>query len=316
MRIHGSLTAKKDTIMKHSINEIGLRRTIELLLPQMVRTGELAKIIQSKMQEKPDDSGLAKETGNRFTDALTDADILVESFLGSFILTTFEDVAFAGEEYASDRVSKYFPKRQDVEYTITLDPVDGTLFFKDGLIIWSSILTILRHNEIVATAIYMPFPIEVDLDCYFFIAIKDEGTFFSVYGDPDSIRSDGSWSDYDTRNHCWKEKAPIIVSYHVSEEKKRQIAELGYPVVHFSDYVKGEPWEIHLPSLMGTPTAASALVKNDAPVLDWGAVGFTMGWSNDGYCNDFVIDKDLKIPLLVAANNRDLYDKLMDIMTD
>lgn len=156
------------------IADIGLAAAIARLLPHIVVAGRLACRIQDDIAKNGNRNGDAKQ-GDRFTEVLTDADIAVETYLGAVLLTTFEDASFFGEEYERDRVSPYFPK--DAPYLVTLDPVDGTLYFKDGLPLFAVILTICADDAIAASVVYVP------REEKFYLAVRGEGAWTTTAAD-------------------------------------------------------------------------------------------------------------------------------------
>lgn len=135
------------------ISKLGLKDSIKLLLPGLMQAAIIAKLIQA--QTKSDSSHLTqKDLGNAFSNALTDADLVIQSFLAVQVASTFGDASFFGEEGDKDHISSYIPK--DRPYLITVDPIDGTLYFKHGLSCFDIILSIFHEGKMVASVVYQP----------------------------------------------------------------------------------------------------------------------------------------------------------------
>lgn len=81
------------------------------------------------------------------TDAVTDADREIEAILVDRIREAFPDHAVLGEEG-----TRVFPA--GFEYCWTIDPIDGTQNFVNGLPFYSSSVAVLHHGQPVAGAIW------------------------------------------------------------------------------------------------------------------------------------------------------------------
>lgn len=158
----------------YSIKQIGIFEAMKLLLPTVYAAGKVARVIQKEIMNGADPQ-LAKDLGNPFADALTDADLLVEDIIGSAVATLFNDASFYGEEEKMDRVSKYIP--QGREYLITLDPINGTRYFKNGLPCYEMIMTFCSEQSIKGVMIYFPHTEQI-------ILVEDGIPVLASQGDP------------------------------------------------------------------------------------------------------------------------------------
>ena len=70
------------------------------------------------------------------------------------MLAKFPELGFFTEEEKYSYNLKYFSK--DNDYVLTLDPINGTRFYKDGLLIFDIIITILHRRKIEAAVAYIP----------------------------------------------------------------------------------------------------------------------------------------------------------------
>lgn len=140
-----------DQVVK--IADIGIMPALQLLLDRSIRrAGLLARALQPSLGQAPQPS---QKGGSRFVNALTDVDILIQDQVGADILTLFRDASFFGEEYESDRISRYIPK--DRPYIITLDPINSTLYYRYQLPIYEIIVTICRPDWTLCGALlYRP----------------------------------------------------------------------------------------------------------------------------------------------------------------
>ncbi|HTK04141.1 MAG TPA: inositol monophosphatase family protein [Candidatus Eisenbacteria bacterium] len=238
------------------IADIGIEAAIDLLLPHFVAAGSLACRIQDDIVRNGNRNGDAK-TGDRFTEALTDADIAVETYLATVLLTSFEDVSFYGEEYERDRVSAYFPK--DAPYLVTLDPVDGTLYFKDGLPIFSTILTICTGGAIAAAIVYQP------REERFYVAIKGKGATTTTAADVAAGRA--------PMPHRLTTHGNVLLLGTNFRDRQDAFEQAGFEVVTPSvDYDGSLTWEKTSVRMLAGKIAGMAFSK--AQLIDAGAIAF------------------------------------------
>lgn len=135
------------------IGEIGIDRALDLLLPRVRAAGCMAAALQSRIENV---QGPPQKTlGHPARDLLTHADLLIEDRIGGDVLMLFADASFHGEERDKDHVSRFIPDGRP--YIITLDPVNGTLFYRDGLPLYETIATICdREWNMLGAIIYRP----------------------------------------------------------------------------------------------------------------------------------------------------------------
>jgi len=125
---------------------------IETLLPTLRTSGEYAVNIQSRIQAQP-----SKEADNFYADALTDADLTIQTAVELALLAKFPHLPFFGEEYERSYNTKYFTGIELTEdYLITLDPIDGTRTYLDGLDCWSIVLSVIKNKRYEAVMVLQP----------------------------------------------------------------------------------------------------------------------------------------------------------------
>ena len=145
------------------------RTILEALLPSLRLAAGYARHIQSRIVAQP-----AKDGANKFSSALTDADLSVQTFVEVALLGSFPNIRFYGEEYKQSYNTKYF-RAIDLgdrdDYLVTLDPIDGTLFYMDGLPNYLIIVTVLNTDDFEAVLAISPAE-----DRYFY-ALRGQGAF-------------------------------------------------------------------------------------------------------------------------------------------
>ncbi len=280
--------------MKTKIADIGLERAIIQILPHMVAGGELAKAIQKQLKihdEQPD-----QKDGDRFHSALTDADILVESYIGAKLFLAYDDIKFEGEEKDSDHISPYFP--ETAEYVVTLDPVNGTFLFKNGLPIFDMIMTFNRNGKLIAAIDYVPCQEK------FFIAIENMGAFTTT---KTAIENNQPWVEFQLPRTTNK-----VFTHRTNPELTRQLNELGFEVIDLNSYKGGLDWNYTGFSLLTGEVCA--MVKPRANLIDWGAIAFIAGLAG-GKCNMPTYDPTtLRTPLLLVAHDEETYEKISQLI--
>lgn len=130
------------------------RQIIETLLPSLRMAAGYARHIQSQIAAQP-----AKDGASKFASALTDADLSIQTFVEVALLGSFPHVRFYGEEFEQSYNTKYF-RAIDLgpagDYLITLDPIDGTLFYMDGFPNYQIILTVMNADGFEAVLAISP----------------------------------------------------------------------------------------------------------------------------------------------------------------
>ncbi|MGD1922141.1 MAG: inositol monophosphatase family protein [Pleurocapsa sp.] len=143
---------------------------LQTLLPHLRVAAGYAQQIQNKIISLP-----AKDAGDNFLSAaLTDADLSIQTMIEVALLGTFPELAFYGEEYQQSRNTKYFVATElgkENDYLITLDPIDGTKYYLDGLDNYQIILSILNPKQYEAVIAISPAQ-----NCYYY-ALKNKGIY-------------------------------------------------------------------------------------------------------------------------------------------
>lgn len=152
------------------------KEILSALLPFLKVAGAYADQIQQRISVLPD----KYEGDHLFANALTDADLSIQTFMEVTLLAKFPNVRFYGEEYEKSYNTKYF-RAIDLgpqgDLLITLDPIDGTRYYMDGHPNYLVILTVVNADEFEAAIALSPAN-----DCYYY-ALRNQGTFVGAMAD-------------------------------------------------------------------------------------------------------------------------------------
>jgi fructose-1,6-bisphosphatase/inositol monophosphatase family enzyme len=115
------------------------RPPMQSLLPTVIEAGELARsFFRNVTAERKADHTL-----------VTAADRAVEQFLSPRVHALFPGVRTLGEEFGAAGTA-------DAEYTLTLDPIDGTAAFISGLPTWCITIGLVERGLAVGGITYLP----------------------------------------------------------------------------------------------------------------------------------------------------------------
>ncbi len=221
---------------------------IEYYLPILVTAGDYARQIQSAIGGPEQKGG-----GNAWTQALTDADLMVQHFVEVATLSRWPEVGFFGEESSQSANTKYFPVA--AETVVHLDPINGTFLYKNQRSSWDIILSIRHAAKLVAALSYMP------VRGQFYMAIRGMG---ALTGDRDI----SSVSDMDPL--ATKTGSGLCLTYQAPEVQQRLST-------HFECFDIVDDYDPHrgvdnLNDLFTGKLDAFACRQGD--LLDWGAMAF------------------------------------------
>jgi myo-inositol-1(or 4)-monophosphatase len=144
------------------------RQILETLLPPLRLAAGYARQIQAKIVAQPSKGGPTK-----FSAALTDADLSIQTFVEVALLGSFPTIRFYGEEYEQSYNTKYFRAIDlgpEGDYLVTLDPIDGTLFYMDGFPNYQIIVTVLNADGFEAVLALSP------AEGQYYVAFRHQGT--------------------------------------------------------------------------------------------------------------------------------------------
>lgn len=144
------------------------RQILATMLPPLRLAASYSRQIQSKIAAQPSKGGPTK-----FSAALTDADLSIQTFVEVALLGSFPNIRFYGEEFDKSYNTKYFRAidlGETDDYLVTLDPIDGTLFYMDGFSNYQIILTVLNADGFEAVLALSP------AEGHYYYALRGEET--------------------------------------------------------------------------------------------------------------------------------------------
>jgi myo-inositol-1(or 4)-monophosphatase len=145
------------------------KQILQTLFPFLKTAALYSRNIQASIETLPD-----KEEANFFAQALTAADLSIQSLVEVVLLAHFPEIRFFGEEYEKSYNTPYLKGTTwgaPEELLITLDPIDGTRYFADRHDNYQIILSILTSDSFRASLLISP------RRDRFLYALKDEGMF-------------------------------------------------------------------------------------------------------------------------------------------
>lgn len=268
---------------------------IDYYLPVLAMAGDYAIEIQERVQS----SGDKLHGATRVSRALTDADLSVQGLIEVATLARFPQIAYHSEEIDRSWNFKYFPKVAD--YLIALDPINGTLFYQDGLPIFDIILTIIRGREIVSSIVYIP-----GRQTYY-MAIRGEGAFTTTRADTLDRKP---WKAF----RLDRPADPVLV-YRIDRDYDLKLRE-NFRLIDLDRDYAPRGWKYTVHSLL--TGEISAYLKQSAQLIDWGAVAFIAEQAGGAACDfagkplpSFFDFPDNRVPSLVAAASREILDQVV-----
>ena len=151
---------------------------LSTLYPYLQTAASYANLMQKSIVPLPN-----KELDNIFSQALSAADLSVQTFVEVAMLSYFPHLAFFGEEHEKSHNTAYFksttwnenprPNNRSDSFLILLDPIDGTRFFLDQHDNFQIILSVLSPDGYEGALFLSPARNE------FYYALKGQGLFIS-----------------------------------------------------------------------------------------------------------------------------------------
>ncbi len=270
-----------------------------VLLPTLRLAANYACNIQQKVQVQPEKSQYGD---NFYATALTDADLTIQTAVELALLAYFPEIHFFGEEYERSYNTKYFSSINLGEnLLVTLDPIDGTRFYLDGFDGFSIIISIIKDNYYQGALVIQP-----KRECYYY-SIRGKGVFFAnLYQDLDDAKP---------LHLAPLSSHKIYLSFALSNLKSVLVDdfETWCSGIDYSLAQKpAEYLDLFYGNLAGIILAHGNLI--DSAVLafmaeELGAIVSTYSGEN---WQPFYNVKNMRIPGLIIAYNREIHQKLVD----
>jgi fructose-1,6-bisphosphatase/inositol monophosphatase family enzyme len=150
---------------------------IQALLPTLKLAGDYACNIQNQVRSQPEKEHYGD---NFYATALSDADLTIQTTIELALLAQFPQLRFFGEEYAKSYNTQYFKSigfGEEQDLLVTLDPIDGTRAYLDGLPCFSIVLSIIKGRKYDAVFVLQP------RRKHYFYALRGKGAFLSHIND-------------------------------------------------------------------------------------------------------------------------------------
>ena len=273
--------------------------TLKSLLPTLVLAGEYALEIQKRVRSYP-----SKDGATPLSQSLTDADLSIQNLFEIELLASHPELGFEPEEADKSLNLKYFP--ENAQYTVTLDPVNGTSFYREGLPIFDIIATITNHGVIVGSVTYIPsFAI-------FYLAAKGEGAFTTTCA---RVLRGEDLLPYNLP----EQPNDLVLTYRSPEIDEKLAGKFNF--INLMDFEKDQKsWDIALFSVL--TGRICGYLKSQAQLIDWGAIAFIVEEAG-GIVTDFggqpipnYWDFPLhRIPNIFCCTNRQLHAKILEIIS-
>lgn len=273
------------------------------LLPFLKVAGTYAQEIQKRISIHPD-----KYDGDHlFANALTDADLSIQTFIEVTLLAKFPNVRFYGEEYEQTYNTKYF-RAIDLgdqgDYLVTLDPIDGTRYYMDGHPNYLVMMTVVNADGFEAAIALSPAN-----NCYYY-ALRGQGTFIGSMEDsldeckPLKIEDPG-------------EKVVLGTALSPIADRVRS----HYPVIDLKTEYSSE---IPVPPINGLLTGEVAgVILASAQFIDTAALAWMaseMGYPMTTYEGEPLPKpsecENYRITEVIVSANQTMQNKLIEIMRD
>lgn len=286
-------------------SEITAWNILGTLYPTLKLAAEYAIAIQQRIKTRPEKT----EFGDNFyATALTDADLTIQTALELAILAKFPTIAFFGEEYQSSYNTKYFRETNLApgELLITLDPIDGTRAYLDGLSTFAIIITVIRGDSYEGVLIIKP------RQKYYLVSLKDKGTYQgSLEQDQLSLEQPLTLAKL--------QSSKVYLSFGLNS--LRSPLNRDFQVwCSATDYAPPETPPEYLDLVRGD-LAAAILEKGN--LIDSAAIGFVAKeagaivthWDGSEF-EPFSLIEPLKIAGIVIAHNQEIHRQIIAVLSE
>ena len=257
------------------IDIMGIEHALHLMMEPLRRAGQLAERLQPQIhaQERVEKGGTTAAAS-----ALTAADLLLEDLIGVAVLERFEDASFYGEEHERDRISAFIPDGK--RYRILLDPINGTLFYRDGLGIYECILTIcevLRNGALEQLGVLIYHPRQDRMTYAFRNPLWQGACRTRLFK---SHERDATLESF-SRVALSPNPSRVIYLGSELEGQREAIRQAGFnPIIVTKDYMLDGSWSHTLSNILYG--GAAGYWNKRAQIIDSGAIGFALGCIADG----------------------------------
>lgn len=224
---------------------LNLARLVENLLAPLTVVGDYAIGVQARIA-----CHLKAGEAEYCNSVVTDADLAIQNYLEVHLLSLGGDWSLFAEEASLN--AQYFPA--DRPWEVSIDPINGTLLYKDGLDNFDIIVALSDAEAVQAAIVYMP-----KRETFFF-AIRGRGAFSCTRR---QYLGGRIWN----RFRCQSGAATVLI--HGDAASAEALGGDFATVDYVRDYRPGEPMPLQNAILTGE---LAAFIRIGAMVIDWGAV--------------------------------------------
>ena len=262
---------------------------IDWALPLIQQAGRYALQIQKQIGIQPAKS----QYSSPFAQALTDADLSIQTQIEIALLADYPELSFFGEEEEQSYNAKYFANTSP--YWVLLDPVDGTRFYMDGHNNFNIILSLLGPEGFEGAIVALPGLNQI------FYADGQRGAWVQREGSrPQPLRLAAA--------------DPLIITYQ-GQEIRRQV-EPAFQVVDISQDYSTEQGCLGVSAIL-LGQACGVYGRNSA-LIDWGAIAYILEQAG-GQVSDWTgspvslagVDPRYRYPSLVTTVDPQIHEKII-----
>lgn len=270
-------------------------KIIENLIPVFILAGDYALVAQNRVDAKA-----TPMEGTIFSRTSTVADTSIQTFFEVALLAQLPETSFYGEEH-SDAPNNQKLFANDSSMLTTLDPLNHNLAYIDGRPSFDIILTISVEKQIQAAVVYLPAIGE------FYIGIADRGAYFV------SRQNSQSTSAWQKRTITDTQSPFLLYNDSVTASRIKNIDTIDL----VNDYTPKGSWDITISSILRGEL--SGFYRTNAPVIDWGAVGFiaqlagaVVSDTSGNPIANYFDSPDFRIPSLVVSCSQRIHAEVLE----
>jgi fructose-1,6-bisphosphatase/inositol monophosphatase family enzyme len=272
---------------------------IKALFPTLKLAGDYACTVQNQVQPQPE----KEEFGDNFyATALTDADLTIQNAIELALLAKFPHISFFGEEYQKSYNTKYFKSitfGAENDFLITLDPIDGTRAYLDGLPCFSIIFSIIKGRSYQAVFVLQP------RKRHYFYALREKGAFIGNINDEIEEAKPLSLQPLNS-NKVYLSFALADLKTSFEEDFETWCSAIDYSpnqnIPGCLDLIQGNLASVVIGQGNLIDSAAFAFIAKEA-----GAIVTTLDGEN---FEPFKNVKNMRIAGLIIAHNQQIHDKI------
>lgn len=273
------------------------------LYPVLRLAADYAIAIQERIQPRPEKSQFGD---NFYATALTDADLTIQTTIELALLARFPEIYFWGEEYDQSYNTKYFRgiNLLQGELLVTLDPIDGTKAYLDGLSNFAIIVTVINGDRYEAVLIIKP------KHKYYILGLRNQGAYYGSLNDQQLVLGEPI-------KLAPLQSNKLYLSFGLSERRDHFSGEFQ-PWCSRTDYAPPQNPPEYLDLIQGN---LAGVVLENGNLIDSAAIAFVAKeagaiatlWDGSDF-EPFLEVAPGKIGGMLIAHNQQVHDKIRSIL--